>query len=198
VAATGGVLLAAMVDALPLLGAPPELDSRLAARLWPRLTARPAQPADIDALNAALVLLADHDLAASTVAARVAASARAHPYAVVAAGLAALDGPLHGVAVSQAYRVLAEAIHSGDPLGVYSERLRTDGRVPGFAIHVHHLYPDGDVRAAALSDMLARAPVPLPVRAAVDGLVAAASDRSARHPTIDFALAALTHGYGMT
>jgi citrate synthase len=198
VAATGGVLLAAMVDALPLLGAPPELDSRLAARLWPRLTARPAQPADIDALNAALVLLADHDLAASTVAARVAASARAHPYAVVAAGLAALDGPLHGVAVSQAYRVLAEAIDSGDPLGVYSERLRTDGRVPGFAIHVHHLYPDGDVRAAALSDMLARAPVPLPVRAAVDGLVAAASDRSARHPTIDFALAALTHGCGMT
>jgi citrate synthase len=197
VAATGGAVLAAMVDALPLLGPPPAPGDLLAARLWPRLTGRPAEPADLDVLNAALVLLADHDLAASTVAARVAASTRAHPYAVVAAGLAALDGPLHGAAVTQAYRVVADAVETGDPLAVYSERLRTDGRVAGFADHVHPLYPRGDIRGTALLELLGQRPVPAAVRAAVDGLAAAASDRSARRPTIDFAIAALAHAYGM-
>lgn len=197
VAATGGAVLAAMVDTLPLLGQPPGPEDRLAARLWPRLTGRPAAPADIDVLNAALVLLADHDLAASTVAARVAASTRAHPYAVVAAGLAALDGPLHGVAVTQAYRLIADALQAGDPLGVYAERLRTDGRVAGFMEHVHHLYPRGDVRGTALLELLGQRPVPAAVRAAVDGLVAAAGERSARRPTVDFALAVLGHAYGM-
>ncbi|MEK8172778.1 citrate/2-methylcitrate synthase [Streptomyces sp. M19] len=68
----------------------------MARRLWSRLTALPADEPSVRALDGALVLLIDHDLAASTLAARVAASARAHPYAVVSAGLGALDGPLHG------------------------------------------------------------------------------------------------------
>ena len=42
------------------------------------------------------MLLADHELAASTVAARVAASVRADPYAVASAGLAVVSGTLHG------------------------------------------------------------------------------------------------------
>jgi citrate synthase len=49
---------------------------------------RPAPPLPNScALSAALVLLADHELAASTLAARVAASVRADPYAVVGTGL---------------------------------------------------------------------------------------------------------------
>ena len=206
-----------MVDALPMAGRPsgadasgeslpgegaPEAgtspedasgeDTRLAARLWPRLTGRVPDLVPLATLNGALVLLADHDLAASTVAARVAASTRAHPYAVVSAGLAALDGPLHGNAVSAAYRLIAEAMASGDPVEVYAERLRSDGRVAGFADHVHLLYPDGDVRAATLLDALAGAGLPASLQAAVDGLVAAASRRSPRPPTIDFALAVLS------
>lgn len=222
VAATGAALLAAMVDALPMAGRPsgadasgeslpgegaPEAgtspedasgeDTRLAARLWPRLTGRVPDLVPLATLNGALVLLADHDLAASTVAARVAASTRAHPYAVVSAGLAALDGPLHGNAVSAAYRLIAEAMASGDPVEVYAERLRSDGRVAGFADHVHLLYPDGDVRAATLLDALAGAGLPASLQAAVDGLVAAARRRSPRPPTIDFALAVLCHAYDM-
>ena len=58
----------------------------------------PADPAPglVGVVDAALVLLADHELAASTVAARVAASVRADPYAVVSAGLATVSGTLHG------------------------------------------------------------------------------------------------------
>ncbi|MEV6520809.1 citrate synthase [Longispora sp. NPDC051575] len=226
VAGTGAALLATMVDALPVLGGTPppdpagstdnqtKNDSRrvsppdgrprattdldLAARLWPRLTAAPPTPATVHALNAALVLLADHDLAASTFAARVAASARAHPYAVVAAGLSAFDGPLHGAAATQAYRLLADAIATGDPLTVYSERLRTEGRVEGFFHGAHPLYPDGDIRARVLLGLLEDVPTTPEVRAAVDGLLAAAGGRSPRLPNIEFALAVLAHVCGMT
>ncbi|GIG56632.1 citrate synthase [Longispora fulva] len=229
VAGTGAALLATMVDALPLLGAPPtradahvDVDGGgdrsgngigrgtgtgqrhrpafgdLAARLWPRLTSHAPTPDTVRALNAALVLLADHDLAASTFAARVAASARAHPYAVVAAGLSAFDGPLHGAAASQAHRLLAEAIATGDPLMVYSERLRVEGRVEGFFHGAHPLYPDGDVRALVLLGLLDDVPTRPEVRAAVDGLLAAAGGRSRGLPNIEFALAVLAHVCGMT
>ena len=57
---------------------------------------RAPRPLQLAALNAALVLLADHELAASTLAARVAASAWADPYRVVLAGLGPLGGALHG------------------------------------------------------------------------------------------------------
>lgn len=191
VVTTAGALLATMVEALPLVG-PPLVDDRLAARLWPRLSAQPAGEAQLAALNAALVLLADHDLAVSTVAARVAASSRAHPYAAVAAGLAALDGPLHGGAPTAAYRLLADAVAGGDAAAVYAERLRADGRVAGFQPHVHGLYPDGDVRAAAL---LARLPGPLPLRAALDGLTQAAGPQE--RANVDLALAALAYGAAM-
>src|SRR5690606_16749709 len=46
--------------------------------------------------DTALVLLADHELNASSFAARVVASTGGHPYAVVSAALAALSGPKHG------------------------------------------------------------------------------------------------------
>src|SRR3954463_10681789 len=76
VRATAGNLLATMVAALPLR-ATPELRTvhrgateGLAAALWPRLTATAPTPGGLRALNAAMVLLADHDMAASTLAAR--------------------------------------------------------------------------------------------------------------------------------
>lgn len=103
VTALAPALLSTMVDALPPAGEAPPDDS-LAARLWCRLTGAPAHPDGVRALNAALVLLADHDLAASTIAVRVAASTRANPYAAVLAGLGALDGPMHGAIGSTVHR----------------------------------------------------------------------------------------------
>ena len=65
------------------------------------------------ALNGALVLCADHELATSTFAVRVAASTRANPYAAVAAGLGALDGPLHGTVSELVHGLLADAERDG-------------------------------------------------------------------------------------
>lgn len=196
-------LLAVMVQALPRRGGTasgdvPEVPGlgadSIAQRLWPRLTERPATKAGIRALNAALVVLADHDLAVSTVAGRVAASARAHPYAVLSAALGAFDGPLHGAAGSHGYRLFSEALRTGDPIAAYADRLRERGRVEGFG---HAAYPDGDPRARVLLDLLAEAEIADEVRAVGEGLIAAASRRGPGLPNIDFALPLLAHGYGM-
>ncbi len=169
-----------------------EVDRRFpfAGTLWPRLTAAAPAPGDLAALNAALVLLADHDIAASTLAARVAASTRAHPYAVVGAGLAALDGPLHGATSGLAYALLSDAVRSGDPVHAISDRLRVDGVIPGFG---HPLYPDGDPRAVTLLGLLRDDPA----RVIIDVVAAAVSRRSGAAPNIDFAIAAFALLNGM-
>ncbi|GAB7045152.1 citrate synthase family protein [Catenuloplanes indicus] len=184
VIATAQTLLQAMVSALPQLSVPG--DAGLAALLWSRLTAKEPSYDDLYALNAAMVLLADHDLAASTFAARVAASTRAHPYAVVGAGLAAMDGPLHGAASGLATEMLRTAISSGSALGAISDRLRTGGGVPGFG---HPLYPAGDPRASTLLGLL---PAESVEAQAVTAVAEAMRARAGVAPNIDLALAAFT------
>ncbi|WP_436771841.1 citrate synthase [Yinghuangia sp. YIM S09857] len=193
VTATARSLLATMVEALPLSGDGPAADPApptLAARLWPRLTVRPPSPATLAALDAALVLTADHGLAASTTAARIAASVRADPYSVVQAGIGAVDGPHHGLASALAYRLLAEAHASGDPAGVVSERLRSRIPVPGFG-HEAGVYRQGDVRARELLALLREIPEAGAVMRTVDALADVMSRRPALRPNIDLALAAL-------
>ena len=83
VCAAGRSIVAGMVECLPApAGSVPAglaPDQPIAERLWSRLCDRRPSPALRHALSAALVLLADHELAASTLAARVAASVRADP-----------------------------------------------------------------------------------------------------------------------
>ncbi|TDC30433.1 helix-turn-helix domain-containing protein [Micromonospora sp. 15K316] len=190
VAALAPALLATMVDALPLVGRKTADDS-LAARLWPRLTHEPASAESLRALNATLVLLADHDLAASTIAVRVAASTRANPYAAVLAGLGALDGPMHGAVGGTVHRMIESALRDGAAVSI-AESLRTGG-LPGFG---HPLYPDGDPRAAALLDLVAALPLADELRRAVDDLISTAIRRGSR-PNVDFAVAVLAHASGM-
>jgi citrate synthase len=169
----------------------------VADRLWPRLTQEPTSPAALSCLQQALVLLADHGLAASTLAARVAASARANPYAVVAAGLGPLDGPLHGAASGLAYRMLTDVLATGNAVEVISAHLRAGMALPGLGMRQ---YPEGDPRARALLAALRRLPDDDGVLRAVDAVSRAAGGRGepeARHPNIDLALAALCLLTGM-
>ncbi|MCK9875932.1 MerR family transcriptional regulator [Frankia sp. Ag45/Mut15] len=166
----------------------------LARRLWWGLTGSAGDQDALACLDQALGLLADHDLAVSTFAVRVAASARADPYAVVAAGLAALDGPLHGGASRLAHRMIKEVLDGDDAVGVLSERLRTGQPVPGFG---HPAYPEGDPRARALLRALSAVPAARQACAAAHELVQAAGRERAPHPNIDLALAVLTLAAGM-
>lgn len=182
---------AAPQDAEPLDGTAP-----LAARLWPKLTVRTPDDASLRALETALVLLIDHDLAASTLAVRVAASARAHPYAVVSAGLGALEGPLHGAASGLAHRMLTEVLERGSAAAVVADHLRGGRSVPGLG---HRLYPGPgpDPRARALFARLESVPAARDALAAAREVEATAARQGTSHANVDLALAVLTVASGM-
>jgi citrate synthase len=192
VAATGRRLIAGLVDALPQLSEP-QGDS-IAERLWSRLCPHPATPGLLNAVQAALVLLADHELAASTLAARVAASAKADPYAVVLTGLGVLGGPLHGGASYGAERLLAEVAEPRQAARAIAERVRRGERIPGFG---HSVYKNGDARGALLLDLVKEA-APGHDRIAA-GVAVLEEMRRRRLPerNVDFALATLTAVSGM-
>jgi citrate synthase len=203
VAAAGRALIAGLAGCLPRLGRPPAPNAGIAARLWSCLSPLEPGPALLAVLDAALVLLADHELAASTVAARVAASVRADPYAVAAAGLATLSGSLHGGASLAVEALLAEIEQPGLALRqakmragrVLGERLRRGEQLRGLG---HPLYPDGDPRAAHLLARLRRAAGGSPRLAVVEALLDATRRRGLPPPNVDLALAALGHVAEMT
>ncbi|WP_124270456.1 citrate synthase [Streptomyces sp. ADI96-02] len=166
----------------------------LARALWTRLTARPADAASLAVLDAALTLLIDHDLAASTLAARVAASAHAHPYAVVSAGLGVLEGPLHGAASGLAHRMLQEAVDRGSAVPVVADHLRTGRRVPGLG---HRLYRDEDPRARTLFALLEDVPQAAEALAAAREVVSTTARHAPLAVNVDLALAVLSVAGGM-
>jgi citrate synthase len=137
-------------------------------------------PGDADLIRRALVLLADHELNASTFAARVAASTGASLAACALAGLAALSGPRHGGA-SVAVRAFADDAARRGPQAAVEAWLRQDRAIPGFG---HPLYAEVDPRARHL---LARFE-PSHALGALRRTVEAATGQAAN---IDFALTAL-------
>ncbi|NUV71390.1 helix-turn-helix domain-containing protein [Streptomyces sp. CAI-121] len=187
-------LIPTLVGALPVLGGPAAEGGPLAAELWSRLTPEPADTPSLAVLDAALGLLIDHDLAASTLAARVAASARAHPYAVVSAGLGVLEGPLHGAASGLAHRLLREAVDRGSAVPVVADHLRTGRRVPGLG---HRIYRGEDPRATVLFELLAEVPQAAGALAAAREVVATTARHAPLHANIDLALAVLSVSRGM-
>ena len=143
------------------------------------LTARLAPEPDTDlvrAVNAALVLLADHELATSTVAVRVAASTRADLYDAVLAGLGVLAGPLHGGASQLAYGLVRDAEQLG-PERALDETLRWQHRLPGFG---HPVYRGDDPRFTVLKGLVDELWPPDRRRLVLDALLALAA--AARHP----------------
>ena len=165
-------VLGLMADAL-IGGALGPLHERLAVHF--------GRPEVAETLRKALVLLADHELNASTFAARVAVSTGASLASGVLAGLAALHGPRHGDAAS-AVLALAEDMDAGDPEAALLDWLGEGRVLPGFG---HNLYPDGDPRCVALL-----AGLDLPPGFAA--LAKAGEAITGERPNIDFALAAIT------
>jgi citrate synthase len=140
-------------------------------------------------LRAALIACADHELNVSSFTARCVASAGSHPYAVVSAGLAALEGPRHGGATARVEAML-ESVRGVRALeDALAARLRRGESVDGFG---HPLYRDGDPRARLLLELIAAGQYG---RSAEGRFVAAVAKAAARVtgdlPNVDFGLAAL-------
>lgn len=150
------------------------------------------RPAHVGAVNAAMVLLADHELAASTLAVRIAASTRADPYDAVTAGLGAMAGPYHSGAPNAAASFLREVDRVGAERAV-DERLRLNDALPGFG---HSVYPAGDPRFPALKELIDRAASPR-WRDHLTLVVQASAARGLAPPNVDLGLGALTLAFGM-
>jgi len=133
-----------------------------------------------DLLRRALVLIADHDLNASTFAVRVAASTGASIQASLLAGLAALSGPLHGAAGVALAMLVREAEQHGVDAAL-RHWLAAGHEIPAFG---HMLYPQGDARATALLGRIALDPL-------MADLGRSVVEATGRAPNIDFALCAL-------
>ncbi|HKN98707.1 MAG TPA: citrate synthase [Pseudonocardiaceae bacterium] len=135
-------------------------------------------------IGSVLVLLADHDIALSTTAARVTASVRGDPYAVLTAGLSASDSPYHGSASVAAHRLLSAA--RADPQRTLGECLAGRSAPPGFG---HLVYQHADPRAGYLLRRLPDGPHTM--------LVTELGERRGWFPNADLALAALAMTYGL-
>jgi citrate synthase len=136
-------------------GAPVEPDPVLghAANFLYMLTgARPSALAT-RAFDVALILHADHELNASTFAARVAAATLTDIHSAIVAAIGTLKGPLHGGANADVMRMLLD-IGADAPLEKAEEivraRLARKDKVPGFG---HRVYHTEDPRATHLRRM---------------------------------------------
>lgn len=161
--------------------------ARLADRLSPLAT-----PALATAVNAALVLLADHELATSTVAVRVAASTRADLYDAVLAGWGTMAGPLHGGASRLVHAMLLDAEAHGVERAV-DAALRWQQRLPGFG---HTVYEGGDPRVAVLLERFEALATPAQ-QGTVGELLALAATHDLPGANVDLGLAAITWAAGL-
>jgi len=141
----------------------------------------------VDVLRAALILCADHELNVSSFTARCVASAGSNPYAVVIAGLAALEGARHGGAGARVESMLTSMRRTRDLRSAVADRLRRGESIEGFG---HPLYPHGDPRAAMLLERLGESYGKSGELAFVSAFAAAAGAAVREKPNVDFALAA--------
>src|SRR5207245_265499 len=111
---------------------------------------RPSETAE-RALDIALILHADHELNASTFAARVTAATLSDMHSAITSAIGALKGPLHGGANEAVFQIL-QTIHTSkaDPVEYVKGMLAQKKKIPGFG---HRVYHTEDPRATHLRKM---------------------------------------------
>ncbi len=184
-------VIAALVDVVGHRHAREDSTGPIAHRLAECLVGT-REPSVTAALGAALVLMADHELATSTLAVRVAASTRADLYDALLAGLATMAGPLHGGASQLAYELLVAAERDGAGRAL-NDALRWRTSLPGFG---HMVYTRGDPRFQALLPLVETV-LPDDRRALLHDVMDLAAAHDVAPANCDLALAELGWGTGM-
>jgi len=113
-------------------------------------------PLFVDALNALLIVHADHEQNCSTSTVRMVGSSKANLFASICAGVCALWGPLHGGANQKAIETLMDIHKSGMPVHRIMERAKDkndDFKLSGFG---HRIYKSYDPRAKVLKNLVER------------------------------------------
>ncbi len=186
----GRRLIPAMASAISAHPDPHPLPGSVAAIITDRLArddTLPSAPVDL-----ALCLLADHELAASTFASRIAATTGADPYSVVNIGIETMRATGHGGTARDVHRMLQRGAEEG--LSTVASGGRLTVVPPGFG---HPVYTDFDPRAPHLLAALERVHAGSDRLDLVQSVLESATLRGLPKPNIDFALGALTwlHGW---
>lgn len=151
-------------------------------------------PEAIIAINAALVLSADHELSSSTFAARVAASTGAELRACLLGAIGAHSGALLGGGCDRTEDLLLDASSEAEVRRRLAELEQAGSRVPGFNLV---LYPKGDPRARFLLER-ARAIAPRqPSARLIDCFIEEAERRLELRPSIEVGMVALAAALGL-
>jgi citrate synthase len=108
------------------------------------------------AFDVALTLHADHELNASTFAARVTAATLSDIYSSVTAAIGALKGPLHGGANQDVIKMLLQAGTPANAVAYAKETLAGRRKIPGFGHRVYHTEDPRATHLRALSEELGR------------------------------------------
>ncbi|MBS4208790.1 citrate synthase [Bacillus sp. FJAT-50079] len=131
----------------------PREDMGFAENFLYMLTGKQPDQIEIEAMDKALVLHADHELNASTFTARVCVATLSDVYSGITAAIGALKGPLHGGANEQVMKMLSE-IGTVDHAEKYVlDKLNNKEKIMGFG---HRVYRKGDPRAKHLREMSKR------------------------------------------
>lgn len=122
-------------------------DDSLAGHFLHLLHGTPASADHCRALNAALILYAEHEFNASTFAARIAASTLSDLYSAITTGIGTLRGPLHGGANEAAMELIEQYPDPDEAERGILDRLARKEKIMGFG---HRVYKDADPRSAII------------------------------------------------
>jgi citrate synthase len=114
------------------------------------LKGKKGEQIEVEAMNKALVLHADHELNASTFTARVCVGTLSDIYSGTTAAISALKGPLHGGANEAVMRMLSEIGEEDNAIPYIKNKLDNKEKVMGMG---HRVYRTGDPRAKHLKEM---------------------------------------------
>ncbi len=133
---------------------PPDPNLGFAANFLYTLTGK--RPDDVmeRAFDVALTLHADHELNASTFAARVTAATLSDIYSSITSAIGALKGPLHGGANQDVIRLLLQAGTPDNAVAYVKETLAAKRKIPGFGHRVYHTEDPRATHLRALSEEL--------------------------------------------
>lgn len=186
--------VATILTALPDLSGGTGPSGTIAGLLWSRLCGRQPTEAELSMLDGALIVLADHDLARSTLAIRTAARAGFDAGGLIRLGMDSGGGPVKGVA-SLAIESFLQNLSSADTVELaLTRRLKQGEPVPGFG---HPMYGGHDPRADLMLDRLRTAAVDRDRLRAIEEVIRTQTGRGLPPPNAGFALAAMTYVTGM-
>lgn len=128
----------------------PKKNLSFAANFLYMLNGEEANDIEVEAINKALVLHADHELNASTFTARVCVATLSDIYSGVTAAISALKGPLHGGANERVMAMLEEIGEEDNAIPYIKQKIANKEKIMGMG---HRVYRNGDPRAKHLKHM---------------------------------------------